>query len=180
MTCLTKNCSMRRGFLALFACVVALACGTASLHADVDDPPAVAGRLHAMQGSVSVQPADVDQWSQVAENYPVATGDRIYADQNSRAEIQLGSTAVRMWQNTDLTFTNLADQLTQLGLAQGSIRVRTFALNPGAQVEVDTPNGSLTVVQPGDFRVDSYTGDGGTVVTVISGQLQVTGPGLSE
>ena len=180
MTCLTKNCSMRRSILTLLACVVALLCGTASLHADADDPPAAVGRLHAMQGSVSVQPADVDQWSQVAENYPVATGDRIYADQNSRAEIQLGSTAVRMWQTTDLTFTNLADQLTQLGLAQGSIRVRTFSLNPGAQVEVDTPNGSLTVVQPGDFRVDSYTGNGGTVVTVISGQVQVTGPGLSQ
>lgn len=171
--------SARTNFFALLTCVAALSCAPV-LHADADDPPAIAGRLHAMQGSISVQPADVDQWTQPAENYPVATGDRIYSDQNSRAEIQLGSIAVRMWQTTDLTFTNLADQLTQLGLAQGSIRVRTFSLNPGAQVEVDTPNGSLTVVQPGDFRVDSYTGNGGTIVTVNSGQLQVTGPGLSE
>lgn len=107
-------------------------------------------------------------------------GDRFYADQNSRAEIQLGSLAARIWQTTDLTITNLTDQVTQLGLAQGSIRLRTFSLNPNEQVEVDTPNGSLTVVQPGDFRVDSYTGDGGTVVTVNSGQLEVTGPNLSQ
>jgi hypothetical protein len=172
--------SARRNFLAALACAVLFTWSALPLHADADDPPAVVGRLHAMQGNVSVQPADVDQWSQVAENYPVATGDRIYSDQDSRAEVQLGSMAVRLWQTTDLTFTNLADQLTQLGLAQGSIRVRTFSLNPGTQVEVDTPNGSLTVVQPGDFRVDSYTGDGGTVVTVISGQVQVTGPGVSE
>lgn len=169
-----------RKFFAFLIYVAVLASTPVALHADGDDPPAIAGRLHAMQGSISIQPADVGQWTQPAENYPVATGDRIYSDQNSRAEIQLGSIAVRMWQNTDLTFTNLADQLTQLGLAQGSIRVRTFSLNPGAQVEIDTPNGSLTVVQPGDFRVDSYTGDGGTVVTVTSGQLQITGPGLSE
>lgn len=171
---------MKRKFPVLLACMAVLACSALSLHADAGDPPAVAGRLHATQGNVSVQPADVDQWSQVADNYPVASGDRIYADQNSRAEVQLGSMAIRMWQTTDLTFTNLADQLTQLGLAQGTIRVRTLSLNPGQQIEVDTPNGSLTVVQPGDFRVDSYTGDGGTVVSVTSGQVQVTGPGLSE
>ena len=117
---------VRTKFLALFAFIAALAVIPATLHADADDPPAIAGRLHAMQGSISIQPADVDQWTQPAENYPVATGDRIYSDQNSRAEIQLGSIAVRMWQNTDLTFTNLADQLTQLGLAQGSIRAYFF------------------------------------------------------
>ena len=170
----------KRNYLVWLACLFALACGVMPLHADADDPPAIVGRLHAAQGSVSVQPADVDQWTQVADNYPVATGDRLYTDQNSHAEIQLGSMAVRMWQTTDLTFTNLADQLTQLGLAQGTMRVRTFSLNPGQQVEVDTPNGSLMVTQPGDFRIDSYTGDGGTTVTVFSGQLQATGPGLSQ
>ena len=166
--------------LTTFAIAILLGAASLAAHADAGDPPALAGRLHAVDGSVSIQPADVNQWTQVADNYPIASGDRLYSDQNSRAEIQLGSMAVRLWQSTDLTFTNLADQLTQMGLAQGTIRVRTFALNPGEQVEVDTPNGSLTVVQPGDFRVDSYTGDGGTVVTVTSGQVQVTGPGLSE
>lgn len=118
--------SARTTYFALFTIVAAPAAIPAALHADADDPPAITGRLHAMQGSVSLQPADVDLWTQPAENYTGATRDRLYSDQDSRAEIQLGSIAVRMWQNTDLTFTNLADQLRQLGLAQGSIRVRTF------------------------------------------------------
>ncbi len=166
----------KRTLFAFFAVVFS----TALLHADSGDPSVRVARLHAVQGNVSVQPSDEQQWTQAANNYPISTGDRIYSDQNSRAEIQMGNLVARVWQTTDLTMTNLADQLTQMGLAQGSLRVHTFSLNPGEQVEVDTPNGTLMVTQPGDFRVDSYTGDGGTVVTVNSGQLEVTGPGVSQ
>jgi hypothetical protein len=166
-----------RALLVLLALTVA---GTAQLHADAGDPSARVARLAYIQGTVSVQPSGVDQWSQAEANYPVATGDRIYADKNGRDELSIGGIVVRMSNATDLTMTNLTDQLTQLGLAQGTIRVRTFGLDPSQQVEVDTPNGAITVTQPGDIRVDSFEGDGGTQVTVNSGAVQVTGPNLSQ
>ncbi len=150
------------------------------LLADSGDPSSRVARLGYIQGSVSVQPAGVDQWSQAEANYPVSTGDRLYTDQGGRDELSIGGTVIRMSQTTDLTMTNLSDQLTQLGLAQGTIRVRTFGLDPSQQVEIDTPNGAVTVVQPGDIRIDSYDEDGGTQVTVNTGAVQVTGPNLSQ
>jgi hypothetical protein len=151
-----------------------------SLLADSDDPPARVARLGELRGTVSIEPAGVNDWSAASRNYPVATGDRVYTDRDGRTELQIGQTVARMWHDTDLTVTNLADNIIQLGLAQGTLRLRTYALDPQEQVEIDTPNGALTISQPGDIRVDAYGGDGGTVVTVNSGEVELTGPSLSE
>jgi hypothetical protein len=144
------------------------------------DPPARVARLTYEQGAVSLQTAGADQWTDPGKNYPLTSGDRVYADNGARAEIQTGQTVVRLSSATDLTITNLTEQLTQLGLAQGTVRLRTYGIDPQATVELDTPNGAITVVRPGDIRVDSYTGDGGTVVTVNTGAVQVSGPSLSQ
>ena len=144
------------------------------------NPPSRVARLTQIQGDVSIQPSGVTQWTQATNNYPLTTGDRLFVDKNGRAELQMPHTVVHIWHYSDLSVTSLNDTLTQLGLSQGSLHVRTFELNPAHPVEVDTPNGAITVEQPGDFRVDCYTGDGGTVVTVNSGEIEVTGPGLTQ
>ena len=145
------------------------------------DPPAQVARIGDVQGDVSFMAAGATQWSAGEANYPMTSGDRLYADQNSRAEIQNGSTDVRMWQSTDVTLTNLTNQYEQLGLAQGSIRVRVYEINQGGTVEVDTPNGSAVITQPGDYRIDAYGGDSGSDVIVNSGAVQITGPnGLNQ
>jgi len=148
--------------------------------ADSDDPPSRVARLGSLEGTVSIQPAGVNEWSAASANYPVSTGDRVYTDDNGQAELQIGQTVARMWHDTDLSVTNLNDNQTQFGLAQGSLRLRTFSIDPQSQIEVDTPNGALLVTQPGDFRVDAYNGDYGTVVTVNSGELELTGPDLQQ
>ncbi len=144
------------------------------------DPPSRVARLAQIQGQVSVEPSGVDQWTQAGDNYPLTTGDRLYADRDSRVEVQMEQAAVRVWQLTDLSVTNLTDTITQLGVSQGSVHVNTTGMVPGSTVEVDTPNGAITVVQPGDFRVDCYTTDGGTVVSVYSGEVQISGPDFSQ
>ncbi len=152
----------------------------ASLLADSDDPPERVARLGSLRGTVSIEPAGVNEWSAASPNYPIATGDRVYTDNDGRTEVQIGETVARMWHDTDLTVTNLANNIIQLGLAQGTIRLRTFGIDSQTQVEIDTPNGALTITRPGDVRVDSYTGDGGTMVTVNSGEVELSGPGLSQ
>jgi hypothetical protein len=144
------------------------------------DPPTRVARLAQPAGQVSVEPAGVDQWTAASDNYPLTIGDRLYVDEDGQVELQLAQTVVRAWHYTDLSVTNLTDGITQFGLAQGSLHVRTFGLAPGHIMEVDTPNGAITVVQPGDLRIDCYTGDGGTVVAVKSGAVELSGPGVSE
>jgi hypothetical protein len=148
-----------------------------TLFADAGDPPARVARLSFIKGTVSLQPAGTSDWSQASLNYPLTTGDRIYTDQESRAELEVGSTAVRASATTDLTVANLNDQFMQLGLGQGTIRVRVFDLPPGDSVEVDTPNGALTLLLVGDYRVETFPNDGATLVIVTNGRLEVSGGG---
>jgi hypothetical protein len=152
----------------------------APLFADAGDPPARVARLSSMKGTVSLQPSGANDWSQASLNYPVTTGDRIYTDQGSQAELEVGTAAVRASEATDLTLANLNDQFMQLGLGQGTIRVRVYELPSGTSLEVDTPNGALTLLRPGDYRVETYPGDTGTLVIVNSGSLEVSGGGLSQ
>lgn len=162
-------------------CLLALPCflAGAPVFAQGDDPPARVARVSYLSGNVSLEPSGENQWSQLSLNYPATTGDRLYTDQDSRAELDLGTSAVRMSGATDLTVANLTDQLLQLGLAQGTIRVRVYELPPGTSVEVDTPNGALTLQAPGDYRVDTYPQDNTTMVSVNVGSLELSGGNLS-
>ncbi len=112
------------------------------------DPPGRVARLSYTEGAVSFEPSGESDWSQASLNYPLTTGDRLWTDKGARAELETGNIAIRMSEQTDLTTTNLTDQLLQLGLAQGSVRITAYDLRPGGQVEVDTPNAAVTIVQP--------------------------------
>ena len=143
------------------------------------DPPARVARISYLSGKVSVQPSGENQWSAASLNYPMTTNDRLYTDQGARAELDAGSTAVRLSEATDLTVANLSDQLMQFGLAQGTIRISVYELLSGNSVEVDTPNGALTL-QQGQYRVDTFPNDNATLVSVDSGSIQLSGGGLNQ
>ncbi len=149
-------------------------------NAPQSDPPSEVARVSVLMGNVSVEPASVDQFSAAQVNDALTTGDRIYADVGANAELETGLLAVRMGQETDLTVTAMTDSLEQFGLAQGSVHLRSFRLQPGTAVELDTPNVAVTVLQPGDVRVDVDPGGGATTVALISGQVQVDGNGYQQ
>ena len=142
------------------------------------DPPSQVGRLSEISGNVSVEPASVNEFSAAELNAPLTTGDRVYADAGSLAEVQTRQIALRAGQLTDVTLTAITDTLTQFGLAQGSVHLRSWGLDQGTTVELDTPNVAVTVLQAGDLRVDVDAANDTTVVTVLGGQAQVDGNGL--
>src|SRR5450432_3563580 len=79
--------------------VLALGLGLAATTpagAQYDDPPTRVARLGHIEGQVSIEPSGVDQWSSASSNYPVATGDRVYSDQDGRGEISAGGVVARM------------------------------------------------------------------------------------
>jgi hypothetical protein len=148
--------------------------------ANQSDPPTRVARIGVLMGDVSLEPASVDQFSAAELNYPMTTGDRIYADTGANAELQTGQLAVRLGQQTDLTVTAMTDTLAQFGLAQGSVHLRSFGLESGETVELDTPNVAVTVMQPGDVRVDVDPASDTTTVALLSGQVEVDGNGLQQ
>ncbi len=183
-----EKCARRVGAFAVVALMVLM--GRSALGQDAEqagydavqgseaDPPSQVARISVLAGNVSVEPASVDQFTAAEANYPLTTGDRVYADVGATAELQTDALAVRLGAQTDLTVTAMTDTLAQLGLAGGSVHLRSYSIDPNSTVELDTPNVAVTVLQPGDVRVDVDPQSDTTTVTLVSGQVQVDGNGL--
>src|SRR6266571_4532661 len=141
------------------------------------DPPSRVGRLSYLGGSVSFRPGDADDWAAATVNYPLHGGDHLWTDADARAEITLGSTALRLAPYTAFGFLALDDHTTQVRLSQGSLSVRLRNLDEEDSFEIDTPNGAVSLLRPGSYRVDvDSTGDTATV-TVRRGEAEVTAAG---
>lgn len=140
------------------------------------DPPATAGRLQFMSGSVSIQPHGTDAWIAGVVNRPLTNSDNIWADKNSRAEVSVGSGLIRIDSESSLTLTSVTDTGVQLQLHQGAMYLHVRDLD-GQTYEVDTPNQAFAVQKPGDYRFDVNPDADTTVVTVWQGQGQSTGNG---
>lgn len=142
-----------------------------------DDPPSRVARIGYMEGSVSFQPAGEQEWVEAVANRPMTTGDKIWADKDSRVELQLGSAVIRLNANTGFSFLNLDDNTVQIQLTSGSINLRVRRLDQDDDYEIDTPNLAFTVSQPGSYRVEASEDGTYSVVSIREGGGQATGNG---
>src|SRR4030095_10227827 len=125
------------------------------------DPPSRAVGLKYMSGAVSIQPGGVNDWVEAVVNRPMTSADRLWTDQNARAELNLGSASLRMNAETSLTLTNVSDEIVQVELDQGTLNVHIRHLFGGETYEIDTPNQAFTILKAGAYRFhgapDAYT-----------------------
>jgi hypothetical protein len=147
------------------------------------DPPGRVASLNLVEGAVSFAPADAagspeaNAWTPALLNRPLTSGDRLWTGPRARSELHIGSTAVRMSEQTSLDFLTLDDDAVQLRLAQGSLRLRVRTLFEGQRLEVNTPNLAFVITQPGDYRLDAYPGSNTTRVVALSGAGVIYGDG---
>jgi len=146
---------------------------------DRDDPPTRAGRIGFIEGSVSFQPGGEGDWVQAVPNRPLTVGDNLWVDRDSRAEVQIGSTSIRLGPETSLTFLDLGNNVTQLRLSMGSLFFRVRHYGGDDAFEVDTPNLAFNVNRPGQFRVSVNQNGDQTLASVFRGEAEVTGGGNS-
>jgi hypothetical protein len=143
------------------------------------DPPTRAGRLSDIEGSVSFQPGGEGDWLDAVRNRPLTIGDNLWVDKDSRAEIQIGSTSIRLGPETSVTFLNLGNNVTQLRLSLGSLYFRVRRFDRDDAFEVDTPNLAFNVSRAGTFRVDTNENGDQTIADVFRGEAEITGSGNS-
>ena|SRR5271157_3598810 len=146
--------------------------------ADNYDPPGRVARIRYLQGSVSFQPAGEPDWVSAVTNRPMTTGDRLWADAGSRAEVEIGSAVIRVGANTGFSFLNLDDGTVQIQLNEGTIALSVRRLPRDEVFEVDTPNEAFTVVRPGQYRVQAGADGNSSIVIVREGEGEVTGGGM--
>lgn len=134
------------------------------------DPPSVVGRLNYISGPVSFAPAQANEdWLAATLNRPLTTGDRLWTDSNGRAEMHVGSLAIRMAAQTSMDVLTLDDRTLQLRVAQGNVILRVRRLSSDRLLEIATPNGAVVVMQPGAYRISVDPSGTATMVAVRGG-----------
>jgi hypothetical protein len=164
--------------LLILAAVSALTVAPVLL-ADDDDPPGRAARLGLVDGTVSLQPGGVEDWIPAELNRPLTTGDRLWTQDDARAELSIGSALVRLNRRTSASLVNLDDHMAQVEISVGTLVITIRDLTNGEAFEVDTPQLAFTVLRPGKYRIDVNEQGDTTLVTVLNGEGEAMAAGQS-
>jgi hypothetical protein len=143
--------------------------------------PDSAARLSYLDGSVSVLPPGAKQWDKAFLNRPLSTGDQLWSDTASRAELELGGVVVRVSAKSEISMLAYSAQGLQLGVNVGTVDVALHYAGGNQSFEIDTPQLAMALQRDGDYRI-AVDLDGATTVLVHSGATHLTsrsGEGIS-
>ena len=134
-------------------------------------------RLSWFEGDVSFNRGDdPDDWQLAALNYPLTLGDRLWAGRDARAELQLSGATLFLAPQSEVGFLDLTRDYRLLSLTWGTATIRVRALESEEDLELSTPNASVTFGGPGIYRID-VDDDGSTRVGVLQGRAWVAAGG---
>ncbi len=133
--------------------------------------------LNYINNNVSMQPAGSDEWSPAVVNRPFTTGDYLWADADSSAELHLNNGIIRLAPQSSLGFLNLDDRFAQLRFSQGELVLIVWRLGDNESFEVDTPNAAITILREGEYRFNADPDSATTWTMVRRGEAEVTGGG---
>ena len=169
-----------RGTRVLIGTAAALLLGslaTVKAQYQEQDPSSRVLRASYLQGEVSFRPGTVDDWTSATLNYPLSSGDHLWTDVNARAELHVGSNAIRLAPETAFEILDLDDNHLQIRLTQGSALIRLRTLESDDNVEIDTPTGAVTLMRDGTYRIDVSSDGATSTITTRNGDAEVSANG---
>jgi len=144
-----------------------------------EDPPVRVGRLANMTGTVSFHTAADTQWSAAGVNYPVATGDSFWTEPNAGASLEVSASRIALAGGSEFDVTALDGSGLQAALPQGAAYLRLRSLAPDEAWSLQTPRGQVTFQGAGRYEVIAGDAQAPTMVTVLEGNAQISGPNLA-
>ena len=167
---------MSAAMLALVTTVLAVgfAARAEAQPAPLADPPGRVARLSELRGQVWLYSPDTGDWVNAVRNRPLTTGDRLATDAGARAELQIGSTTLRLAAATELELRLLDDDRLSLQLHSGSVAVRLREAGEASEFELVTADGRFLAPRAGRYRFDHDKT--GSFVSVQAGQARYEGP----
>jgi hypothetical protein len=160
----------------LLSSALLLSLGLAGLAtAENGDPSERVIRLNHATGEVSYSPAGEDDWTRAMRNRPLIRGDRLWTDNDTHAELQVGSATIRLGENTSFEILDLDDQIAQVQVTQGTISLRVPRLERGQIYEIATPTLAFAIDRPGRYRIDVDPDDDQATIVVWEGAGEVYG-----
>ena len=164
------------GLLAIVALQPAVAQEMAISEVAVDPPGRVA-RLSYLEGPVSFASAGAEDWTDAVLNRPVTSGDRLWLDQEARAELEVGSTTLHLDRETAFGFVKLDDSVLLASLTDGAASIRVRALSAQETIQLETPNAAVRVRSAGEYAIEVDADR--TIVRTRSGEAEMIGASAS-
>ena len=168
-----------RALLRAFACLLAAAllAGAAPAQSASDpeaiDPPGRVGSITLLAGPVTLTDLASGSREEAVLNWPLTGGWRIDAGRAARAEVRIGSTVLRLDEETTVDFVRIDDRFMQLAVLRGAVALRLRNPEVLAELEVLTQRERIVFEQTGSFRIDVDRVPGVTAVTAFSGRALV-------
>ena len=146
---------------------------------DGDDPDHGVARISLMSGDVTVQRGDTGEAVAAELNAPLVALDHVLTGPSSRAEVQFDyANMIRLGPVSEVRIAELKDNDYFIQIAEGTT---TFSIlrDTNARVEISTPTVSVLPLEKGVYRI-TVRPDGGTEITVRSGQAEIHSPRGTE
>lgn len=171
---LSQRALQRLAQAAAFGALVVL--GTAAFaqsQPDNVDPPGRVGRVSYVSGPVQLVDLASGEAEPATLNWPITSGLRLSTGRTGRAEVYIGSLAVRLDDETELDFARVDDEAIQLVVSRGSVALNVR--NPEMLRELDllTPRERVVIEEVGHYRIDVDRPPGTTRVTAFAGQARI-------
>ncbi|MFC6522396.1 DUF6600 domain-containing protein [Undibacterium arcticum] len=161
-----------RNTLALLA--LALVAGAA-----LADPSGRVGRISYLYGQVDFRSTYDDEAAAAVLNWPLTSQNVMTTAPGARAELRVGSTAIRIDADSELEIAQLDDDHLRLRLMHGSANVRVRNRDLADDFELRTPQGLVLLSGPALFRIDAERAPDTTTVGVFSGAIRFDNDGNS-
>jgi hypothetical protein len=170
---------LHRLVLQLAGIVVAARCGAGAALAqsaaepDIVDPPGRVGSVTLLAGPVTMVDLATGSREEALLNWPVTGGWRIETGRAGRAEVRIGSTALRLDDDTTVDFARLDDHFMQIAVLRGSVSLRLRNREILNEIEVLTQRERLAFEDVGRYRIDVDRPPGLTAVTAFFGRVRI-------
>ena len=162
------------GSLVIAAASLSLALGARAQSTGQADPPGRVARLSELNGQVWLYSPDSAEWVSADRNRPLTSGDRLATDPGARAQLQVGSTILRLDSSSELEVVRLDDDNISLQLHGGSMTARVRNITDAGEVGVQTEEGRFVLQRAGRYRIDRDRP--ASHLTVYTGQAVYEGP----
>jgi hypothetical protein len=159
--------------LLLMGCVVAAPPAQSSTDVNGVPPPGRVGKIGLLSGPVTLTDLQTGDQQAASLNWPITSGYRLSAGPLARAEVRIGSVAVRLDGDTEVDFARIDDEVIQIVVLHGSMALRARNRDVLADIDLVTPRERIVVDDVGRYRIDVDRARGITAVTAWNGALRV-------
>ena len=152
--------------------ILALASAMA-LPAAAQEIPGRVGRVAHIEGSVALYQDPEEGWERAFVNSPFTSENSVWTDRNSRAELRVGGTALRLDEGTQVDIGQLAYEELDAYVPRGTVAVRVRHYDRDERIAFTTPHARFVIRANGRYRVDVDPDREESRLTVFNGEARV-------